>query len=58
MTFLTKSGDGVGSAGVLTIQSHQTDMNRAVRFSADERRAWRRRRKLRAIRSQADLRSA
>jgi hypothetical protein len=58
MTFLTKSSDGVGSAGVSTLQSQQTDMDRAVHFSTEERRAWRRRRKLRAIRSMADLRGA
>jgi len=58
MTFLTKSSDRVGSAGVSTLQSHKTDMDRARRFSTEERRAWRRRRKLRAIRSVADLRDA
>ena len=57
MTFQTNSSDSVGSAGASSVRSHQTDENSAMRFSIAERRAWRSRRKLRAMRS-VDLRSA
>ena len=57
MTFQTNRSDSVGSAGASSVRNQQTDMNRATRFSIAERRAWRSRRKLRALRS-VDLRSA
>ena len=56
MTFPTKSSDSVGSAGVSIVQSQPADPKRTSRFSTTERRAWRNRRKLRAMRS-VDMRS-
>ena len=57
MTFQTKSSDSVGSAGASIVQNQSADPKRTARFSTTERRAWRNRRKLRAMRS-VDLRSA
>lgn len=53
MTHQTKAADSLGSSAALPTHSHQTDGSRPARFSTVERRAWRSRRKLRALRSSA-----